>query len=278
MSDGADQAALRRRFDAIAENFDEHAALVREVGSRLLERLDGLRFSPQRIADLGCGTGHQALALRERFSEAPILGLDHSRPMLARARRRRGRWRPKYELLEADFRHLPLAEASVDLLHACLSLQWSALDATLHGVRRIMRPRGLVLIALIGPDTLTELEQAGAVIDCGSTCHAQELGDLLTRAGFQEPVLDTDWLTLSYARIDDLLADLDHLGIGYSLPGDPGSLESRLPRNADGALTVTWEVLYASAWSPDEGQPIRTGQGEEASISISSLGIRRRGD
>ncbi|NEZ02812.1 methyltransferase domain-containing protein [Wenzhouxiangella sp. XN201] len=277
MNEGADQAALRRRFDAIAETFDEHAALVREVGSRLLERLDGLRFSPRQIADLGCGTGHQTLALHERFSELPILALDQSRGMLAQARRRRGRWRPKYALVEADFHTLPLAEASVDLVHACLSLQWSdRLEATLRGLRRIMRPGGLVLVALNGPDTLTELSQTGAVIDCGNACHAQELGDRLTRAGFQEPVLDTDWLTLSYSHIGDLLADLDHLGIGYSLPDDPESLESQLPRNAEGALIVTWEVVYASAWSPDEGQPIRTERGEEASVSISSLGIRRR--
>lgn len=277
MNDGADQAALRRRFDAIAETFDEHAALVREAGSRLLERLDGLRFSPSQIADLGCGTGHQTLALRERFSEVPILALDQSRGMLAQARRRRGRWRPKYELVEANFHTLPLAEASVDLVHACLSLQWSdRLEATLRGLRRIMRPGGLVLVALNGPDTLTELSQTGAVIDCGNACHAQELGDRLIRAGFQEPVLDTDWLTLSYSHFGDLLADLDHLGIGYSLPDDPESLASQLPRNAEGALIVTWEVVYASAWSPDEGQPIRTERGEEASVSISSLGIRRR--
>ena len=44
----------------------------------------------------------------------------------------------------------------------------------------------------------------------------------------------------------------------------------------DGRCPATWEVVYASAWAPDEGQPIRTDRGEEASISVASLKIRQR--
>jgi malonyl-CoA O-methyltransferase len=47
-------------------------------------------------------------------------------------------------------------------------------------------------------------------------------------------------------------------------------------RRDDGRYPATWEVVYASAWAPDEGQPIRTEHGEEASVSISSLKVRRR--
>lgn len=274
MTKDSDASTIRRRFDVAAERYDEHAALFDEVGRRLLERLDGLRFEPERIVDLGCGTARHTLELRERYPQARLLALDSARSMLNRARKRRGRWRPRFELACADVSQLPLAEASVDLVYANLSLQWSGnLAATLAGLRRIMRPRGLLLMTLPGPDTLVELQRAGAVIDGGTRTHAQELGDLLTRTGFQEPVLDTDWLTTTHTDISSLLADLDHLGLTYTLPGGPEAID---PESDNGEIAMTWEMLYATAWSPDEGQPIRTERGDEASISAASLGIRKR--
>lgn len=269
-----DASRIRQRFDAAAGGYDRHSELFDEVGRRLLERLDGLRFDPERIVDLGCGTAQRTLDLHERYPDAQVLALDNARAMLGQARRRRGRWRPRFELACADLTALPLAEASIDLLYANLSLQWgSDLAATLTGLRRVMRPRGLLMMTLPGPDTLVELQRAGAVIDAGTSVHAQELGDLLTRAGFQEPVLDTDWLTTTHADVPALLADLDHLGLTYSLPGSPETIATEL---GGSEAAVTWEMLYATAWSPDEGQPIRTDRGEEASISAASLGVRKR--
>ncbi len=268
---------IRQRFDAAADGYDKHAALFDEVGRRLLERLDGLRFAPQRVVDLGCGTATHTLALRERYPKCRLLALDSAPAMLARAAKRRGRWRPRFDVACADAGALPLADASIDLVFASLSLQWREdLAATLSGLRRVMRPRGLLLLTLPGPDTLIELQRAGATVDAGISVHAQELGDQLTRAGFQEPVLDTDWLTTTHADLAGLLGDLDHLGVGYSMPGGNETTAHALPTTGDGSIPATWEVLYATAWSPDEGQPIRTAQGEEASISAASLGIRKR--
>lgn len=277
MNDASETARIRRRFDAVAERYDNHAAVFDAVGDRLLERLDGLRFDPERIVDLGCGTGRHSLALRDRYPQARILAADASPNMLGRARRRRGRWRPRFDLLRADFQALPIAETSVDLVFANLSLQWSTdLAKALRGLRRIMRPRGLLMLTLPGPDTLIELSRAGAVVGGGIHTHAQELGGLLTQAGFQEPVLDTDWLTSTHHDVAALLEDLDHQGIDYELPGPPDDLAPHLRQQSNGALAMTWEMLYATAWSPDEGQPIRTESGEEASVSAASLGIRKR--
>ncbi len=276
MNDMADRQTIRQRFDRAAAGHDERTEPLATIGERLLERLDGLNFLPQRIIDLGCGSGRQTLALKARFPDQPLLAIDDSARMLELAQKRRGRWRPRFDLVRADIDSLPVAEASHDLIHACLSLQWSAnLYAALSGIRRIMRARGLLLFALPGPDSFIELRSAGIRVDCGITIHAQELGDLLTRAGFQEPVLDTDWLTLEYAGLAELLDDLDHLGIAYRLPAGFEAADRGLAI-ADAPLRITCEVLYASAWSPDEGQPIRSERGEEASVSVSSLGIRRR--
>src|SRR5690625_7044206 len=111
--------------------------------------------------------------------------------MLEQSRRRRGRWRPRFDLAQANYDALPLAQGSVDLVFANMSLQWgTSLANLLMGLRRIMRPDGMVLMTLPGPDTLAELKSAGADLTIGQTTHAQELGDWLFNAGFQEPVLD----------------------------------------------------------------------------------------
>lgn len=268
------------RFDPLAAAWEDHAAVAEEAGRRLLERLDGLRFEPDRILELGCATGVQCRALGERFPRARIIGLDHSAAMLSRARRRRGWWRPRFELLQADLEALPLAEASVDLVYANISLNWSG-DPTraLAGLRRVLRPGGLVLIALLGPDTLRE---TGLKKDLALKIlpDVQQLGGLLIGAGFSEPVLDTDWLTTTHSSTETLVTELlgsGLLGAGSPNPGDPGAAAGSAEEpGRPGQIAVSWEIVSASAWAPQPGQPMRGPAGEEVSIPVDRIGVRRR--
>lgn len=262
------------RFGAVARSYDRHAAVQQEVARRLLERLDGLSFQPKRVLDLGCGTGEQARAIVARFSDAEVIALDASRPMLDMAARRRGRWRRRFELVAGDAASIPLAEASIDLLFSSMTLEWTAdWRETLTALRRILRPGGMVLMATIGPDTLRELGSTG--IDIGNPIDAQGLGDALVRAGFQEPVIDTDWLTTTHERPESLIDDLRASGFGLDRQ-TMSAIPELQGATGSSSLVTTWEIVYASAWAPEEGQPVRTPAGEEASVSISSVGRRRR--
>lgn len=276
-----------RQFDRIAADYAQHAAIQTEVAGRLLERLDGLKFEPGSVLEIGCADGRQCLALHRRFPRARILGLDWSRRMLAAARARRGWWRPRFDLVQGDAARLPLAESSVDLVYANLSLGWLPdLDAALGGLRRVLRPDGLLLLSLFGPDTLREwrpaAERAGRVLP--ALPDVQRLGAALVRAGFAEPVLDTDWITSAHSGPRALLEELRACGL---LPATHRGLADRGRRQLlrelstatgpeAGSLQVTWEVVSASAWAPRPGQPMRTAGGEEASIPVSSIGVRRR--
>ena len=285
--------AARRAFSRAASEYDQHTALIRDIGQRLLERLDGLRFQPRTIADLGCATGHQALALHQRFPAARILALDSSRPMLAQARRHRGWWKHRFELVSGQIETLPLAEDAVDLVFANLSLHGStAIDASLANMRRVLRPGGLLLLSVPGLDCLRELRQAWQAVEPGTArvmpfTEVQRLGSALTRAGFTEPVLDTDWLKSTVESPSDLLQSLKCSGFINTAPARPRGLThpdrvakvlAALAQSSDqgAAFQVSWEIVYASAWAPDHGQPIRAGAGEEASMPISRIGIRRR--
>ncbi len=320
---GFDRARIQQRFGQAAGTYAEHARLQAEVADRLIERLDGLRFQPKTVLDLGAGPGRQARMLADRFGDADVVAMDLALPMLERARREAG-WRGRrFARVAGDAHALPLADGSVDLLYSNLMLQWcDDLPAVLNGLRRVLRPGGLLLISTFGPDTLGELREAWAAVDDAEHVHrftdVQTVGDALIRAGFMEPVLDTDWLTTTYASPRDLLDELRSIGANHvahrvpdggpkdAFPGNspdasparnalessgshaartgltpPSRLKAMLAayedrRRDDGRYPATWEVVYASAWAPEPGTPIRSIHGEEASVPVASIGRRRR--
>lgn len=287
-----DKSAIKRAFGRAAAHYTQHARLQAEVAQRLLERLDGLKFEPKTIVDLGCGPGVQAKALSQRFGGARVVAMDSSLPMLDRAGAERGWLRKRFERVAADANALPLAESSVDLLYSNLMLQWcDDLPAILNGFRRILKPGGLVLFSTFGPDTLGELREAWRQVDdhrhISPFADVQTLGDAMMRAGFGEPVLDTDWITTTYTKPRALLDELKAIGATYAGSDrqrgltPPGRIKSLLgayesSRMDSGLYPATWEVVYASAWGPEEGAPIRNIHGEEASVSVSSIGRRKR--
>lgn len=273
----------RAYFDLRAANYAQHAAVQTEAAQRLLDRLDGLRFEPQRIMEIGCADGHQCLAMHQRFPKARVIGLDASIGMLRQARRHRRWWRRRFELLCADARDLPLAESSIDLVYANLSLSW--LDdwpAALQEWRRVLRSDGLLLASVYGPETLaTWRQQAGLSTSRLPLADVQSFGAALVQAGFSEPVLDTDWISSVHANPRALLAELrgacllPAVNSGLNPHSGRQALQSILEKS-ESECRADWEIVSASAWAPEPGRAIRHQHGEEASVPISSIGIRRR--
>lgn len=77
-----DRDAIRRSFSAAADSYDAFAFLQREVGTRMLERLDYILAEPKVIVDMGAGTGEHTAALAKRYPRARTYGLDLAEPML----------------------------------------------------------------------------------------------------------------------------------------------------------------------------------------------------
>ena len=77
-----DKSRIRASFDAAAEHYDDAAVLQREVGNRILERLELIRLKPETILDVGAGTGVFSRALGKRFNKARVISLDLAPRML----------------------------------------------------------------------------------------------------------------------------------------------------------------------------------------------------
>lgn len=273
---------VRRTFDRLADLYDGHAALEQEVAKRLLQRLEFHRLSPQRIVDLGCGTGQASAGLKNKFRKAQVIGLDSSRAMLAQMRRRSRFLRP-LKAVCADFSALPLADQSSELLYSNLALQWCPdLVSLFAEFRRILVPGGMLLFSSFGPDSLGELRTAWS--DAEETAQTAEftdmleVGDALMAAGFQEPVMDTERITLSYPDIDSLICELQATGTSGFLHGRNSMQEAKdrlemayQPFRVDSKYPVTYQIIYGTAFGPQEGQPRKTPQGDFVTFSVESL-------
>ncbi|MCP5425201.1 MAG: malonyl-ACP O-methyltransferase BioC [Gammaproteobacteria bacterium] len=259
-----DKSQVRASFDRAAPHYDEVAVLQREVGQRLLERLDLVRLQPGVIVDLGCGTGVATAALMKKYRHSYVIGLDMAPAMLVLARRR-SPWFRKLHCVCGDAEVLPLRDASCSLVYSNLALQWCDLDKVFRELRRVLQPGGLFMFSTLGPDTLLELRRSWAAVDGNNHVNAfmdmHDVGDALMRASLAEPVVDVERITLTYQDVSALLRDLKTLGAHNVTAGRPQGLtgKQRLAamygayerfRRADGLLPASYEVVYGHAWAP----------------------------
>lgn len=265
-----DRRLIQRRFAKAAGTYGQADVLAREVARRMDERLDYIRIEPQRILDAGCGNGADLERLRQRFPQAQRIGIDFALPMLARIERKHRsllarliRQQPPSPLLAcADACALPLRHGSVSLVWSNLMLNWLTDPApALAEFHRILEVDGLLMFSTLGPDTLRELRSTLSS-QCGERVHQfidmHDIGDALVKAGFSDPVMDMEVLTLTYATVDDLLRDLRMSGSTNASTARPRGLAGKAgwehARTAldglyqDGRLPITIEVVQGHAW------------------------------
>ncbi|WP_201313799.1 malonyl-ACP O-methyltransferase BioC [Dyella sp. EPa41] len=291
-SSHVDQRQVRRNFSRAAATYEQHDALQQEVQSLLIDRLGFYLETPERVVDVGAGTGRGTALLRKRYPKAQVVAMDLALPML-RASKKHMSWLKPFQRVCAEATALPLPDHSVDVLHSNLCFQWiDNLPALFGECVRVLKPGGLLVYSTFGPDTLKELRAAWAQADeqphVSRFLDMHDLGDAMINAGLRDPVLDVDRYTLTYSEPRMLLKELQGLGATNAdrererhLLGKrhyQRMLAAYETMRVDGRIPATWEVVTAHAWGPPPGQSRRlAGGGEIASFSIDSLrGSRRR--
>jgi SAM-dependent methyltransferase len=172
---------------------------------------------------------------------------------------------------------LPFARESLDLVASALALQFvNDLPGVLAQIRHALKPDGLLLAAMIGGDSLTELRQAFAAAE--AECEGgvsprvvpfadlRDIGALLQRAGFALPVTDVDRVVVRYANAFALMQDLRRMGAANVLierrrmPTRRTTLlrmaEIYAERFADpdGRIRATFDIIWLSGWAPHASQ------------------------
>jgi SAM-dependent methyltransferase len=146
-----DRRAVRRQRERAAATLRAHDFLFREAASRLVERLDEVRRTFPTALDLGGHGGVLADALQGRGGITTLVETDLSLSLARQA---------SSLAVVADEEALPFAPATFDLALSCLSLHWvNDLPGTLLQLRHALKPDGLLLVSLLGGDTLHELRR-----------------------------------------------------------------------------------------------------------------------
>ncbi len=283
-----DSAQVRRSFEQAACAYDEAAVLQREVGDRLLERLDYIRFSPKRILDLGAGTGYCQQALIQRYPDTEVHALDLAEGMLQQARKKIGwlrRLKRRDHFVCADVNALPYASESMDMIVSNLTLQWCPdLLAVFSECQRLLKPGGMLLFTNFGPDTLKELRHCWAKVDAHTHVNQfadmHDVGDALLQSGFSDPVVDMEMITVTYDDVRSIMQDLKQIGAHNVTHGRARGLtgKGRLQQlqqayedyRQQGRLPVSHEVIYGLAWR-SENAPGKHNQSAEIFISPAEI-------
>ena len=259
-----DRPARRRHRDrAAGQSCVEF--LHREAADRLLERLDDVKREFRVALDLGAHHGALSRVLGCRPGIERVVAANSSFGFLAQFSGMR---------VAADPDLLPFRDGSFGLVVSRLELHWAGdLPGALVQIRRILRPGGLLLAAMLGGSTLVELRAAlieAELIEEGGASPrvspAAELGDvagLLLRTGFAMPVADADTITVTYSDALALMRDLRGMGETNALTARRRTPLRRatLARAAllyaerfglpDGRIPATFEILFLTGWAPD---------------------------
>lgn len=265
-----DQQQLRRAQAKVARGYDDADFFCAEIRARLLERLGLFGLTPDTVLELGAGTGSAATRLKDIYPDAALIQLDWSLPMLHEA--------DGGNLVCADGHHLPLADQCIDMVLSNMMLPCCAEpEQVFLETRRVLKTPGLFLFSTLGPDTLKELRNAWAKVDRNVHVHTfadmHNIGDALVKTGFREPVMDVESLTVTYANVTSLVADLRGIAAtnhsrdrsrGLTTPARWRRMLDGLEasRDEDGRWQVSLEVIYGQAWTGEAEVGVALEDGE----------------
>jgi malonyl-CoA O-methyltransferase len=283
------RAHLRRAATA-----EQAPWLHREIAGRMAKRLSVVRAQPASVIDWWAALGGGGGALRAQYPKARIEAVEPTGALLRRSllEARAPWWSPRrwHAASHAVWREDELPrEARAQLLWANMMLHWSIDPArTFARWHEALDIDGFVMFSCFGPDTLRELRALYRTLGEPPPAHAfidmHDLGDAMVHAGFADPVMDMERLTLTWVDAPSALAELRTLGGNASAQRHPGL---RTPRwrnrvlealqdalaGPDGRLHLTFEIVYGHAFKPLPRVRVQT----QTRVSVDTLRSMARG-
>ena len=249
-----DRALLRARL-ARAQELGPATFLLDRVAEDMAERLNAVLRDFKSAAEIGSVGTQLAGALAARFD--CLVRID---------------------LPERESGPLPLQSQSLDLAVSALAFQFvNDLPGVLAQIRRALRPDGLLMAAMIGGDTLTELRQSFAAAEAeleggvsprvAPFADLRDIGALLQRADLALPVTDVDRIVVRYDSAFRLMGDLRRMGATNILVERRRTPTRRATMlrmaeiyqdrfaDPDGRIRATFDIIWLSGWAPHESQP-----------------------
>jgi malonyl-CoA O-methyltransferase len=280
-----DAAAVARQIARLARR-TEPPWLHVAVAKRMAERLTLIRMQPQALLNWWGYLGASSDVLRQAYPHARQVWIEPDQFLLERAAAmvRRPWWKsvlrkpPMVEVL----REQDLAPGAAQMLWANMMLHaCSDMPAQIRRWHAALAVDGFLMFSCLGPDSLRELRPIYRDLGWGAPAHdwvdMHDIGDMMVEAGFADPVMDQERITLTWADASTLVSDLRALG-GNLAPARFIGLRGRhwyqnllaaleQLRGADGRLSLTLELVYGHAFKPQA----RLAMSAETSFSLEQM-------
>ncbi|MGI9274630.1 MAG: malonyl-ACP O-methyltransferase BioC [Endozoicomonas sp.] len=201
-------------FDRAAKTYDAAAVLQKRVAARAMLGLPS-ELQPERVLDLGSGTGSQTPLLASHYPKAQIVSLDMAMGMLQYARSV-NRSKP-LSWCSGDIEALPFTRESFDVAFSSLAIQWCQLSLVLAEIERILKPGGWFIFSTLAMGTMGELRRAWSAVDRHVHVNGFESLDVqrhkIQQSGFEIQSYRQQTETLYYDSVNRILRELKALGV-----------------------------------------------------------------
>ena len=251
------KADIARGFGNARSTYESASRLQRFMGNTMLHKLQARNAEEagSGVLDLGCGTGWFARKLAAMGQVGAVTGVDLSQGMVQEARKKSSQdvgW------IVADAEHLPLQDASCDLIFSNLMIQWCEDPrAVFRECRRVLRPGGRLMVSSLLDGTLKELKRAWRAADP----EHEHVNRFETEAALRAKVsaelpqatIETRTIRLPYSSPMMLASELRHLGAGFrgaerrkavTAPGRMRDMCRHYSKEPDGTVMVSYEAAW----------------------------------
>ncbi len=256
-----------------------------EVARRMADKLQAIRMRPAVVLDWWSSLGASTDLLRQAYPKARLLAVEPEPQPRDTRWWSPARWAGRRPETVAES---ALAPAGANLVWANMALHLAAdPQALLTAWRDALAVDGFLMFSTLGPGTMASLSALyrarGWAPPFAPFVDMHDLGDMLVQAGFADPVMDQETITLTWADGKALLAELRGLGGNFGRARHAGL---RTPRwrdqlvqalretaGADGRPALVFEVVYGHAFRPLP----RARVGPETTVPVETLRAALRG-
>jgi malonyl-CoA O-methyltransferase len=254
--------------------------LHEEVARRMEERLEWINLQPQSWAHWSPVRGgleaHELLSRRYPDAECFVVADNADRSEYVAKAIAKPWWQPARWTAKPTYFETPV-DGAVQMLWANMALHMAAdPQALMAQWHRALAVDGFLMFSCLGPDTLQEMRVLYQRLGWPAPSHEftdmHDWGDMLSAAGFAEPVMDMERITLTFESPQRLLEELR--GLGRNLhPQRFAGLRGRQwcdqlhQALASAPLQLTFEVIYGHAFKPKPRLDVRP----ETVLSLSEM-------
>ena len=262
--------------------------LHEEVGRRMEDRLQWICRTPKTWCDWQPVRGglqtHELIAARYPQAQCYVVETEPRMQSVAQALFAKPWWSPARWSGAKTVVEMP-AGGTIEMLWANMLLHNLAQpEQMLKAWHETLAVDGFVMFSCLGPDTAKEMralyERMGWPVAGHSFTDMHDWGDMLVHAGFAEPVMDMETITLTFATPERLLQELRELGCNLHPQRFAGLRGRRWHAqlldvmrehlrvdNSDGQLAITFELVYGHAFKPAP----RVALDSESTVSLDQM-------